>query len=80
MSDLTHRVTWTFVEAFTGALITFGVADIIADLDLGAALIGLLAAVGAGVGAVLVVVKEYARHRLDDPDFNDRLDDQPPTP
>lgn len=54
--DLTHRLVWTFVQAFCGALVAAGLLD----LDIGV----LEAAAIAGLGDVLVVVKETARAQL----------------
>jgi hypothetical protein len=65
LQDLWHRIVWTFVQAFVGTLTSLSVADVIVELDLTAGTMVLLAAIAAGVGDVLVVVKEYARSRLD---------------
>lgn len=54
--DLLHRVLWTFVQTFTGMLVATSL------LNLDVTVLG--AALAAGIADVLVVVKEYARHRL----------------
>lgn len=64
LADLGHRIVWTFVQAFVGTLTSLSIADVIVELDLAAGAMVLLAAIAAGVGDVLVVVKEYARTRL----------------
>lgn len=56
--DLAHRVFWTFVQAFVGTI----TAAALLNLDLGV----LHAAAIAGLGDVLVVVKEVARQQLKD--------------
>jgi hypothetical protein len=57
LPDLAHRAIWTFVQTFLG---TLTVASLM-DLDF-----GLVAAAGAAaVADVLVIVKEYARHQLE---------------
>jgi len=57
LHDLAHRAVWTFVQTFLG---TLTVASLM-DLDF-----GLVAAAGAAaVADVLVIVKEYARHQLE---------------
>jgi hypothetical protein len=57
LADLAHRALWTFVQTFLG---TLTVASLM-DLDF-----GLVAAAGAAaVADVLVIVKEYARHQLE---------------
>jgi hypothetical protein len=57
LPDLAHRALWTFVQTFLG---TLTVASLM-DLDF-----GLVAAAGAAaVADVLVIVKEYARHQLE---------------
>lgn len=56
VADLVHRVGWTFVEAFTSAVVVGSV------LDLDAAT-WKLAALSAGASA-LTVVKEFARRQL----------------
>ncbi len=53
-NDLFRRVFWTFVQAFTGAILIAPLLDIDA---LGAAAI-------AGISAVLVVVKNFASVQL----------------
>ena len=54
--DLAHRSLWTFVQTFTGVLITAGLFDLEVGL--------IHAAVAAAFADVLVVVKEYARTQL----------------
>jgi hypothetical protein len=54
--DLGHRTVWTFVQTFTGTLLTASMLDL--DWSVGAA------ALAAAVADVLVVVKEYARQQL----------------
>ena len=54
--DLAHRTLWTFVQTFTGMLVASSLLDL--DVTL------LSAALAAAIADVLVVVKEYARHRL----------------
>jgi hypothetical protein len=54
--DLAWRALWTFVQAFLGALT--GVA--ILDVDKGIA----VAALAAGFGAVLSLIKTYVSQRL----------------
>lgn len=68
LQDLKHRVVWTFVQAFTGSLSVTSLTDSLLDLDLGLLTVVLMAAATAGVGDVLVVLKEYARQQLGDPD------------
>lgn len=58
--DLAHRTLWTFVQTFTGMLVATSVLDL--DVTL------LSAALAAAIADVLVVVKEYARHRLNGAD------------
>lgn len=55
--DLAHRLVWTFIQAFTGALIASGALESV-DLTV------LEAAAIAGLGDVLVVIKEFARKQL----------------
>ena len=55
-TDLAHRTLWTFVQTFTGVLITSSLFD----LEVGI----LHAAMAAAIADVLVVVKEYARAQL----------------
>ena len=54
--DLAHRTLWTFVQTFTGMLVATSLLDL--DVTL------LSAALAAAVADVLVVLKEYARGRL----------------
>jgi hypothetical protein len=56
LEDMAHRVLWTFLEAFAGFL----VAAQVVTFDLSA----LESAAGAGVAAVLTVVKEFGRRQL----------------
>ena len=56
LPDLAHRSLWTFVQTFTGTLVTAGLFD----LEFGL----LHAAAAAAIADVLVVVKEYARAQL----------------
>jgi len=56
LEDIAHRVLWTFVEAFSGFLVA---AQVVA-FDLSA----IQSAAGAGVAAVLTVIKEYGRRQL----------------
>lgn len=56
--DAVERVAWTFVEAFTAALIAVGVFDLPA----------LKAAGVAGLTAVLSVVKTLAAKQIGDKD------------
>jgi hypothetical protein len=56
LTDLAHRMTWTFIQSVTGML----TAGAIFDLN-----IGVLQAVVAGaIADVLVILKEYARTQL----------------
>ena len=55
-TDLAHRTLWTFVQTFTGVLITANLFD----LEVGI----LHAAMAAAIADVLVVVKEYAKAQL----------------
>lgn len=80
LHDLTHRIIFTFIEAFTGTLISLGAADYLADLDLGATVVALVAAAGAGLGSVLVVIKEYARRQLTTRHGNRNDHNDPPGP
>ena len=54
--DLAHRTLWTFVQTFTGMLVASSLLDL--DVTL------LSAALAAAIADVLVVVKEYAKGRL----------------
>ena len=56
LPDLAHRSLWTFVQTFTGTLVTAGLFD----LEFGL----LHAAAAASIADVLVIVKEYARAQL----------------
>jgi hypothetical protein len=58
--DLAHRTLWTFVQTFTGMLVATSLLDL--DVTL------LSAALAAAIADVLVVVKEYARYRLNGAD------------
>jgi hypothetical protein len=58
LEDVAHRVLWTFLESFSGFMLAAEVATF--DLTL------LESAAGAGLAAVLTVVKEYGRRRLAD--------------
>lgn len=55
-SDLIHRVTWTFVEAFLGVLLAVSLLN----LDVST----IQAALAAGAASGLTVVKEFARKQL----------------
>jgi hypothetical protein len=55
--DLAHRTLWTFVQTFTGVLVASSLLDLNFDL--------IAAGVAAAVADVLVVVKEYARRKLE---------------
>jgi hypothetical protein len=55
--DLAHRTLWTFVQTFTGVLVASSLLDLNVDL--------IAAGVAAAVADVLVVVKEYARRKLE---------------
>ena len=55
--DLAHRTLWTFVQTFTGVLVASSLLDLNVDL--------IAAGLAAAVADVLVVVKEYARHKLE---------------
>jgi hypothetical protein len=55
--DLAHRTLWTFVQTFTGVLVASSLLDLNVNL--------IAAGVAAGVADVLVVVKEYARRKLE---------------
>ena len=56
LTDLAHRTIWTFIQTFLGTL----TAAALLDLDVTV----LAAAAAAAIADVLVIVKEYARHRL----------------
>ena len=60
LTDLAHRTLWTFIQTFTGVLVTSGLFDLEVGL--------FHAAAAAAIADVLVVVKEYARHQLDTTD------------
>ena len=57
LPDLAHRALWTFVQTFLG---TLTVASLM-DLEFGI----LGAGAAAAIADVLVIVKEYARHQLE---------------
>lgn len=58
--DLIHRVVWTFIQAAVGVLTSINLTGI--NLDAGKTAAATAAA--AGIAAVLVVIKEFARSQL----------------
>jgi hypothetical protein len=56
LTDLGHRILWTFVQSVAGMM----TASVLFDLELTI----LHAIVAGGIADVLVVVKEYARTQL----------------
>lgn len=62
--DLAWRAGWTFVQAFAGVGATILTATQTGSIDLSALHVAVVVAAGAGLAAVISLVKTFASNQL----------------